>query len=148
MKKQKNITALTLWANRGLGATLAGLSIFLVPIVEWYCTVRTLTGEERNAIIIAFYACAVVAAWALWNVDRLLVSILGGRVFVKETVGRLRRVQLCCALVSLICIPAACFYIPLVLMVVIMAFLCLAVGVLACVMDAAVAIREENDLTI
>lgn len=148
MEKQKKITALSLWVNRGIGVILLGLSIFLIPLVSWYCTVRTLTGAERNAIIIAFYACAVVTAWALWNVDRLLCGILAGQVFVKETVSRLRRVQLCCALVSLICVPAAFFYIPLVLMVVIMAFLCLAVGVLVCVMDAAVAIREENDLTI
>lgn len=148
MQKQRKMAALTLWVNRGVGVILALGCVFLVPIVQWYCTVRTLTENEQMAIILAFYACTVVTGQALWNVDRLLTAILAGQVFVKGNVSRLRRIQQCCALVSLICVPAACFYMPLVLMVVIMAFLCLAVGVLACVMDAAVAMREENDLTI
>ena len=46
------------------------------------------------------------------------------------------------------CIPAAVFYLPLVFMAVIMGFLFLVTGVLTKVMDAAVNIREENDLTI
>ena len=39
-------------------------------------------------------------------------------------------------------------YLPLVFVTVIMAFLCLVISVLVCAMDAAVTIREENDLTI
>ena len=50
--------------------------------------------------------------------------------------------------VALICLPAAVFYPPLVFMAVIMAFLALVVNVVGSVMNAAVAIREENDLTI
>jgi flagellar biosynthesis protein FliQ len=37
---------------------------------------------------------------------------------------------------------------PLIFLVAVMAFLCLIVGVVAEVMDAAVTIREENDLTV
>ena len=37
---------------------------------------------------------------------------------------------------------------PLIFLAVIMGFLCLMVSVVAGVMDAAVSIREENDLTI
>jgi hypothetical protein len=37
---------------------------------------------------------------------------------------------------------------PLIFMLIVMAFLCLVVSVVASVMDAAVTIREENDLTV
>ena len=96
----------------------------------------------------AFYCCAVFVFAALWNMDRLLTAILAEKVFIRKNVTRIRRIQWCCGLVSLICIPATFAYLPLIFMVVIMAFLCLTVCVVTRVMDAAVAIREENDLTI
>ena len=69
-------------------------------------------------------------------------------MFVRKNVRHIRAVQWCCGLVSLVCLPAACCYLPLVFMVIIMAFLCLVVSVVAQIMAAAVEIREENDLTI
>ena len=48
----------------------------------------------------------------------------------------------------MICLPAALIYYPLLFMVIIMGFLALVVCVLCRVMNAAVAIREENDLTV
>ena len=84
----------------------------------------------------------------MWNLDAILRSILQKNVFAYSVVRCIRRVRWCCLGVSLICLPAAVFYPPLVFMVVIMGFLALVVSVLSSVMQAAVAIREENDLTI
>ena len=148
MHSQKNITRITLWINRII-ALLIGVLIFTLPaIIDWYCTFRVLQHTERTAITIAFYCCVLVVGAALGNIDRLLLSILDEQVFIRKNVSRIRRIQWCCGLVSLICIPAAVAYMPLIFMVIIMGFLCLTVSVVACVMDAAVAIREENDLTI
>lgn len=148
MHSQKNITRITLWINRII-ALLIGVLIFTLPaIIDWYCTFRVLQHTERTAITIAFYCCVLVVGVALGNIDRLLLSILDEQVFIRKNVSRIRRIQWCCGLVSLICIPAAVAYMPLIFMVIIMGFLCLTVSVVACVMDAAVAIREENDLTI
>lgn len=148
MTKQHRIASVTLWVNRLIFAAVAVLLFAINPLIRWYCNFRILTEAEQTAITAAFYCCAVVVFFALWNMDRLLTSILGGQVFISGNVSRLRRIQLCCGLVSLICIPASFAYMPLIFMVIIMAFLCLCVGVVSCVMDAAVAIREENDLTI
>lgn len=148
MNTQRKIASVTLWVNRLIIAAVAVLIFTLQPIIRWYCTLRTLTGPEQTAISLAFYCCAAVIFFALWNMDRLLTAILQGHVFVRNNVKRIRRIQLSCGLVSLICIPASFAYMPLIFLVVIMAFLCLCVGVVSCVMDAAVAIREENDLTI
>lgn len=138
----------TLWINRFIGLLIAVLIFLLPKILVWYGKFRVLTQAEYMAILTAFYCCVPVVAAALWNLDKLLGNIMAGRVFLLENVRRIRRVQRCCGGVSLICLPAVFFYLPLVFVVIIMAFLCPTMGVLAQVMHAAVAIREENDLTI
>ena len=144
-----NVSAkITLWVNRLLAVVLV-VRVFMMPaILSWYRQFRYLTDGESIAIIIAYYCCFLVIETALWNVDRLLANILSGQVFVWSNVKRIRRVQWCCSGVSMICIPAAFAYIPLIFVVLIMAFLALTVSVVASVMEAAVRIREENDLTI
>lgn len=137
-----------LWVNRGIAALLILLLPVLPFLLNWYSSLRTLTKSEYLAIVVAFYCCAVVTAVALWNLDKLLRNILSQQVFILKNVRCIQVVQYCCALISLVCLPAAFVYLPLWFMVIIMAFLALVVCVVAQVMKAAVAIREENDLTI
>lgn len=145
---KKTTLNVTLWANRAVAITVAVLLFTLPMLLDWYCQFRMLMEAERIALTIAFYCCAAVVFVALWNMDSLLRSIRAGKVFIPENVSRIRRLQWCCGAVSLICVPATFFYYPLIFMVVVMGFLCLVVSVVCRVMDAAVAIREENDLTI
>ena len=148
MKKKYNSVAVTLWANR-IVALLMVVLLFTLPfILDWYCQYRVLTPVERIALTAAFYCCAVIVGVALWNMEKLLLAIGAGEVFTRDNVRRIRAVQWCCGGTGLICTPAAFCYYPLVFMVIIMAFLFLVVSVVCQVMDAAVAIREENDLTI
>lgn len=145
---KQTVTRITLWVNRCIFVLLVALLPALPFLLNWYGTVRQLSSLEYWAIMIAFYICAVITAVALWKLEQLLRNILAGQVFVRKNVRHIRTVQWCCGLVSLVCLPAACCYLPLVFMVIIMAFLCLVVSVVAQIMAAAVEIREENDLTI
>ena len=137
-----------LWVNRLIFVLLVALLPALPFLLNWYCQFRALSTAEYLAILIAFYVCAVIAGVALWKLEQLLKNIIAGNVFIRKNVRHIRCIQWCCGFVSLVCIPAAVFYLPLIFMVVIMGFLFLVVGVVTKVMDAAVAIREENDLTI
>ena len=138
----------TLWINRLLAAAV-GVLLFAMPgLLEWYQGMRPLGLHGAAAISFGFYLCVPPVLYALWCIDRLLHNILLEQVFVEENVRRLRRIRWCCAGVSLICVPAACFYQPLIFMVVIMAFLALMVSVVKNVMAAAVELQEENDLTV
>ena len=148
MKKINHSTVVTLWINRIVAALMVVLLFTLPRILDYYSQYRFLTESGTVAVTVSFYCCAVFIFIALWFMDGLLRSIRKGEVFVRPNVQRIRRIRLCCGLVSLICLPAAVFYLPLIFLVVIMAFLCLAVSVVASVMDAAVTIREENDLTV
>lgn len=148
MKKTLNSVTVTLWANRLVVILLFVLLFTLPALLDWYCQFRLLLPLERTGLTAGFYCCAVVVFVALWNMDGLLRSIGQGEVFTRENVRRIRIIRWCCAGTCLICIPAAVCYYPLVFMVVVMGFLSLAVTVVCRVMDAAVSIREENDLTI
>ena len=148
MSRNQTVTRITLWCNRAVALLVALLLPTLPYILRWYSTLRTLTGAEHWAILIAFYCCAIATALALWNVDTLLRNILAGQVFTGKNVSCIRLIRWCCALISLLCLPAAFIYLPLIFMVLIMGFLSLVVTVLVRVMSAAVEIREENDLTI
>ena len=148
MSQKLTAAHISLWVNR----FIALLVLLLIPglpfLLNWYSTIRILTSLEYGAILIAFYCCVVVIGIALWNLDKLLCNILQEEVFTRSNVNRIRIVRWCCGGISAICLPAAICYLPLLFVVLIMAFLCLVVSVLVHVLDAAVTIREENDLTI
>jgi len=148
MKKDAVMVRVTLWANRLVAACLFVLLFTLPAILEWYSQYRALLSLERTALTVAFYCCAAVVAVALWNIDGLLRAIGVQQVFTRENVRRIRVIRWCCAGTALICLPATFCYYPLVFMTLVMAFLSLVVTVVVRVMDAAVTIREENDLTI
>ena len=149
MNNKKNlISAITLWVNRGVGVALVVLVFALPAILDWYTGFRFLSETEQRIITVAFYCCTVIIGWALWNMDCLLRSILAQQVFLRKNVRAIRHIQWCCGLVALVTAVTCFAYLPLIFLAVIMGFLCLVVSVVASVMDAAVTLREENDLTI
>ena len=140
--------ALTLWANRLLMVTVVALAFTMPAILRWYNHIRILREEQNLALLIAFYLCVPIALFALYNLEKLLRNITAGEVFIRLNVQLIRRVCICCLLVSGICLSASCYYAPLIFFSLVMAFLCPVVNVVRYVFDAAVTIREENDLTI
>ena len=148
MKHNNLPVHITLWVNRIIAVALTVLPFLLPAILDWYAGFRYLTIIERRTVAVSFICCAVVILWALWNMDSMLRSILSGDVFTRKNVRSLRHVQWCCAIVAVLCVVATFAYLPLVFLSIIMGFLFLTICVVSNVMDAAVAIREENDLTI
>ena len=148
MEKNLSAVRLTLWVERVISAVVVLLLPGLPYLLNWYRTQRPLPQYSYLAILIAFYCCAIFVMLALFAMDRLLRNILAAQVFVTANTRYIRQIQWYCAIISLICLPASFFYAPLWFMVLIMAFLSLVICVVARVMDAAIAIREENDLTI
>ena len=140
--------ALTLWANRLLMVTVGLLAFAMPGLLKWYNKLRLLADNQNLALLIAFYLCVPIALFALYNLEKLLRNITDGEVFIRSNVRLIRRVCLCCLLVSCICLPASFYYAPLIFFSLVMAFLCPVVNVVRYVFDAAVTIREENDLTI
>lgn len=148
MNQPSRSVTLTLWLNRFMMALVALLVFTFPTLLRWYNTVRILIDGENIAITAAFYCCVPVVLFALWNLDDLLRNISRAQVFVWNNVKLIRRVCVCCAVVGLICLPAAFVYAPLIFLTIIMGFLCPVVNVVCQVFRAAIELREENDLTI
>lgn len=137
-----------LWAVRFCMLALVALAVFAPKVVQWYVGIRRMEDVLGTVILVAFYACTPSVALALWTMDRLLRRFTKGDVFTHANVGLIRLISVCCALVAVATICGGIGYPPLWFVALLMAFLCLAVLVVAQVLDAATAIREENDLTI
>ena len=138
----------TLWCSRVIALAVIVLIFAFPRLLNWYQGFRPLGLHGAAAVSFGFYLCVPVVFYALWCVDRIISNLLKDEVFVLANVRYVRRIRWCCAGVSLICLPAAYFYQPLIFMVVIMAFLALIVSLVKNILAAAVELREENDLTI
>ena len=138
----------TLWVNRFLAAAVAVLAFCMPGLLRWYAAIRPLGPLVTPAIMIAYYVCCPVVLYALWCIEKLMGNILADRVFVEGNVRFIRRLRWCCLGVSVVCLPTAFIYPPLIFLAVMMGFLSLIVSVVKSVIAAAVELREENDLTI
>lgn len=148
--KAQTIARITLWVNRVVAAVVAVMMAALPALHRWYAGLLDypVPKEDVWGLWAVYLVCAIIILVALWNMEKMLRNILLWKIFIRENVRRVRRVQWCCGLVALLCVVASFFALPALLIAAIMGFLCLVVSVVACVLDGAVALREENDLTI
>ncbi len=105
----------------------------------------------HRSILTAIYACCVPALAALFCLDRLLANIKKKEVFIPRNVRFLRWISWCCFAVSIILFVAA-FSTPPTFFFFIVAvaagFFGLILRVVKNVIEQAMILKDENDLTI
>lgn len=137
----------------------AAILAALVPTAEWAFRwyMMTLKGMGDHSALLAhmtrvflwcFYPCAVCAAGMLAALLKLLFNIRREHVFIKTNVVCLKVVSWGCFIVAAITVVGACFYTPFGFVAAAGAFAGVLLRVLSNVLQAAVVLREENDLTI
>ena len=95
-----------------------------------------------------FYPSAVLGYVTLHSLLRLLRNIQKDAIFITPNVRYLRRISWCCLAVAVITLIAGAFYIPYLFMSVAAGFVGLMLRVVKNVMESAVEIKAENELTI
>ncbi len=95
-----------------------------------------------------FYPCAVFAYVTLYSLIRLLFNIKRDAIFISQNVKYLRRICWCCFAVALITLIGGWFYLPFFFVSIAAAFVGLMLRVVKNVMENAVEIKVENELTI
>ncbi|MBQ1215684.1 MAG: DUF2975 domain-containing protein [Firmicutes bacterium] len=139
---------LSVWCTR-LALLLAILcAIFSPHIVNWYISVSGKAEWLAEPILISLLACCVPALGALLWLHKLLSNIAKDQVFTDENVFLLRRISWCCFLAALITIIAARFYLVFGVIGIAAAFMGLILRVVKNVIQQAVIIKSENELTI
>ena len=144
--------------NKAVKFSLAAVVLFLIAgvgfgiampwITRWYATYRHLMESRRIAILVAFYGCLPFAMTALICLWRLLRNIQREKVFSEINSRLMAAVSWCCAAIAAGTLGACRWYPPLGFVTVSMAFLFLIVRVVRNCFIAAIALKEENALTI
>lgn len=129
-------------------AAAVGLGIAMPWLTRWYAEYRRIRETGRVAILAAFYSCLPIALYALLCLLRLLRNIRNGQVFLEQNSHLMAVVSWCCAAVAAVTLGCCRWYPPLGFITVSMAFIFLIVRVVRNCFIAAIAIQEENRLTI
>ncbi len=131
------------------------VGLFLGPwaVETWFTTYRGWNGSFQiyDAVTLfkfAFYPSAVFAYITLYSLIKLLFNIKNGQIFTDNNVKYLRRISWSCIAVCIITLISGVFYIPYLFVSVAAGFVGLMLRVVKNAFQCAVALREENDLTI
>lgn len=107
-----------------------------------------ITTRIVNTVTAAFYICVPFAGAALYSLIRLMMRAIKDEIFVKSTVNYLRVISLCCYAVFLITGGFGLRYVPLFIIALAMVVVGTLVRVVKNVMQSAIELKEENDLTV
>ena len=129
-------------------AAAVALAAVMPWLTGWYAAYRVIRESGRVAILAAFYGCLPFALTALVCLWRLLRNIQREKVFLEENSRMMAVISWCCAGVAAVTLGAFRWYPPLVFITLSMAFLFLIVRVVRNCFIAAIALKEENALTI
>lgn len=139
-----------------LFAVILTAGLFVGPwfVRIWFCAYRGWTEDSsafRDMVELfsaCFYPCAVFAYITLYSLIRLLLNIGAEAIFINQNVKYLRRISWCCFAVAGITLVAGFFYVPFFFVMVPAAFVGLMLRVVKNVMQNAVELKTENELTI
>lgn len=137
-------------------AVLLTALIFLGPMLfELYLTAYrglTPTGDPlaniKTTFVCCFYPSAVFAGIILYALLKLLFNIKKGDTFIKANVMCLRIISWCCFIIGSITFVGCFFYMPFMFIAAAGGLLGLLLRVLKNLMQSAVEIADENELTI
>lgn len=95
-----------------------------------------------------FYPCALFAYITLYSLIKLLFNIKKDKIFINQNVKYLRCISWCCFAVAFITLIGGVFYVPFLFVATAAAFMGLMLRIIKNVMQNAVEINQENELTI
>ena len=132
----------------------AGLFVGPWAVKIWFHIYRgwSENGEAMTRMLtlfkVCFYPCACLGFVTIYSLIRLLLNIKQDAIFITPNVRYLRRISWCCIVVSLITLAAGVMYLPYLFICIAAGFVGLMLRVVKNVMESAVQIKEENELTI
>ena len=123
-------------------------SLALPWLLRWYSAYSGNQALLHPPVLAVLWACAIPACIALIQLGRLLRNIAADRVFTTENIQSLRHISWCCYGVAFLFLFFLFYYILGLLIAIIAAFMGLILRVVKNVFAQALAIKEENDLTV
>jgi hypothetical protein len=148
MWNAKKSVLLSLVFTRIVMVLVLGVTALAPKMVSAYLDYTSKDPEGSVLLLGTIYVCCVLALVALFSLDRLLTNIKRSDVFLDGNVRYLRRLSWCCFLAAFILLPAAFSARSLFVVAVAAGFIGLILRVVKNVIEEAVILKSENDLTI
>lgn len=155
MLNSRASTKLSIFVCYFLGVILVTLAVFGPWIFELYLTSYRGFVPDGAALehimlttFVCFYPCAVLSAIILFALLKMLNNIKKGMTFIKQNIICLSVVSWCCFIIATITFVGGFFYMPIAAVAAAGVFVGILLRVLKNVMQSAVELREESDLTI
>ena len=130
------------------------ICVFFGPFFAklWFSVYRGWSQSIINDMItlfsVCFYPSSIFAYITLYSLLKLLFNIKKDEIFITANVKYLRIISWCCFVVFFITFIGGIFYIPFIFISVAAVFMGLMLHVVKNVMENAVEIKNENELTI
>ena len=143
--KSLRLTIVCTWLFMAL---LLAAVVFAPQIAYWYFSGRENSQFYCQLFCIVVYVSAAPSAVLLLYLNRLLSRIHKGEFFSEANIFSLSLISWCSFCVAIVTLLAGLFYLSFLLVAVAFAFIGLIVRVVKNVFEQALAIKEENDLTV
>ena len=119
------------------------------PISRWVMRfIVDMQFRDTVLLIICLYVCNVPGFMLLWCMDKLLRNLRQGKVFDSDNVELLKKISICCFVVSIISLSLCSRIYFLGIVALMTAFMGLIVRIVKNVFSSAIAMRSELDLTV
>lgn len=123
--------------------------LFFAPrIMALYAAWRLISAAVSGVVLAAFYVSALPAAISLVCLFLLLKNLLAEQPFLRRNCTLIGTVSWCCVAVAAVTLVAGFWYMPLLLVTAAMVFIFLILRIVRRCFEAALALKEENNLTI
>ena len=132
-----------------LFAAAAIAAAFTLPwLSRFYCKQTGRPDDIAGIIMAGCYSCLPFALAILYCLHRLLKNISEESIFINQNVIILRIISFLCYALAIICLISGFFYLPFIIVAIAAAFIALIIRVIKNVFFTAIAIKDENDMTI
>lgn len=147
MWNAKKSVTLSLICNRLVMAAVVAVGFGTPWLVNTYVVYWNKRPDVAQPLMVTLFGSCIVAFVALMCLDKLLRNIRGNQVFIRENVILLRRISWCCFGVALI-LFCSYYYLFFLIAGIAGAFIGLILRVVKNVIEEAIVLKNESDLTI
>ena len=125
------------------------VSCFVFPsFLRWYLGYTARAFKRASIVLYTYYPCVPFVLCALVILHILLCNIKKGKIFVLTNVKLMRAISWCCFAVAAVTLIGGYFYLPFLLVAVIMTLVGLIIRVIKNIFCKAIELKDENDMTI
>ena len=146
-KKNKSVT-FSIIATVIVLAGFFVMSLFAPMVLDLFFNLVKRPIETYYLIVATYYVCVVPVYVMLFFLLKLLFNINRSELFTRQNTRYLSIISNCFLVKALLCIPSSFFFISMVIVMAAAIMLWLLLRVVKNILQTAILLKDENDLTI